>query len=49
MCRIAFEMQNECTALMLAAQNGSADCVWLLLEAGADTDAKDSVRVIMYH
>ncbi len=33
------------TALIFAAHNGRADCVRLLLDAGADKDAKDKVRV----
>ena len=32
------------TALMYAAQNGHADCAQLLLNAGADKDAKNKVR-----
>ena len=31
------------TALILAASNGNADVVRLLLEAGASTEAKDTV------
>jgi hypothetical protein len=30
---------------MRAADNGHADCVRLLIDAGADKDAKDNVRV----
>jgi hypothetical protein len=29
---------------MCAAANGRADCVRLLIDAGADKDAKDNVR-----
>jgi hypothetical protein len=36
--------QNGWTALICAATNGHADCVRLLLDAGADKEAKDSVR-----
>ena len=32
------------TALIRAAGNGHAECVRLLLDAGADTNAKDEVR-----
>ena len=38
--------QNGDTALTLAASNGHADCVHLLLEGGADKEAKNNVRVI---
>ena len=37
--------QRGCTALIHAAANGHADCARLLLDAGADKDAKDYVRV----
>ena len=33
------------TALMHAASKGRADCVRLLIDAGADKEAKDNVRV----
>ena len=36
--------QFGCTALMEAARNGHADCARLLLDAGADKNAKDEVR-----
>jgi ankyrin repeat protein len=32
------------TALMLAAEDGHADCVLLLIDAGADTEARTPVR-----
>ena len=32
------------TALIWAAANGHVDCVRLLIDAGADTDASDNVR-----
>jgi hypothetical protein len=37
--------QSGRTALIQAAQNGHTDCVRLLVQAGADKDAKDNVRV----
>ena len=36
--------QGRWTALIYAAAEGHADCVRLLLDAGADKDAKDQVR-----
>jgi ankyrin repeat protein len=36
--------QNGWTALMLSALAGHVDCATLLLEAGADKDAKHTVR-----
>jgi ankyrin repeat protein len=36
--------QEGWTALMFAARDGDADCARLLLEAGADTNAKNNVR-----
>ncbi len=36
--------QNGCTALILAAGQGHADCARLLLDAGADKEAKMNVR-----
>ena len=36
--------QEGSTALILAAINGHAECARLLLDAGADTNAKDMVR-----
>ena len=35
--------QDGSTALIIAASNGHADCVRLLLDAGADASAKDGV------
>jgi ankyrin repeat protein len=40
----AFQAQNRYSALMLAAKNGHSDSVRLLVESGADTDARCSVR-----
>ena len=37
--------QDGCTALICSGSNGRADCVRLLLDAGADKEAKDRVRV----
>ena len=38
--------QNGCTALLSATgSNGDVDCVQLLIDAGADTNAKNNVRV----
>ncbi len=36
--------QDEMTALLWAAMEGHADCVRLLLDAGADKDTKNNVR-----
>ena len=36
--------QRRYTALIYAAANGHADCARLLLDAGADTYAKNTVR-----
>ena len=36
--------QDGSTALIIAAANGHADCVRLLLDAGADANARDGVR-----
>jgi hypothetical protein len=38
------ESQRGWTALMRAAENGRFECVRLLLEAGADKDARTNVR-----
>ena len=47
------EFQYGWTALMRAASGGCADCVRLLIDAGADKDAKSKVRetdsVLMDH
>jgi ankyrin repeat protein len=41
-----FISQLGITALMLAAHKGLTDCVRLLLEHGADKDAKGNVRLV---
>ena len=38
-------MQRGWTALIMAAKTGHTDCVRLLIDAGADKEAKDLVRV----
>jgi hypothetical protein len=40
----ACQTQDGSAALALAAANGFTDCVRLLLEVGADKEARDSVR-----
>ncbi len=42
-----FDSQGEWTVLMVAAENGHAACVRLLIDAGADMEAKDRVRVAL--
>ena len=42
----AARAQFGATALMRAADNGRADCMRLLLDAGADKNAKDRVRAM---
>jgi hypothetical protein len=37
--------QYECTALMRAAEKGHVDCARLLIDAGADKEAKNKVCV----
>ena len=39
-----FYIQNGDTALTAAAKNGHTDCVRLLLDGGADKEAKNNVR-----
>jgi hypothetical protein len=39
------DSQWRLTPLFWAAQRGDADCVRLLLDAGANTEAEDKVRV----
>ncbi len=43
MC-IGTRAQYEMTALLWATYNGHADCVQLLMEVGADKEARDKVR-----
>jgi ankyrin repeat protein len=43
-CGVEFDLQDGWTALMYAAQDGRAECVRLLINAGADKEAKDNVR-----
>jgi hypothetical protein len=38
------DVQYGKTALMVAAEDGHADCVLLLIDAGANTEAKTPVR-----
>ena len=42
---LEFDSQDGWTALIWAAWNGHTECVRLLIDAGADKDAKDQVRV----
>jgi hypothetical protein len=44
LCGCNFDWQRGNTALIYAAQYGRVDCVRLLIDAGADKDAKDNVR-----
>ena len=37
------------TALMCAASGGHADCMRLLLDAGADKELKDNVRFVFVY
>jgi hypothetical protein len=39
------DAQNGSTVMMIASENGRADCVRLLIDVGADKEAKDDVRV----
>ena len=43
-CRDEYDSQDGCTALIEAAWSGHADCARLLLDAGADKEARDDVR-----
>jgi hypothetical protein len=40
-----FDSQSGCTALIIGASQGSADCAQLLIDAGANKDAADRVRL----
>lgn len=44
-CLRVFKAQDGCTALISAAGDGHIECVRLLIEAGANKEAKDKVRV----
>jgi hypothetical protein len=44
-CWRMFNAQDGCTALISAAGEGHIECVRLLIEAGANKEAKDKVRV----
>ena len=41
-------MQDGCTPLLRAAYNGHVDVVRLLVDAGAEKEAKDEVRVVSH-
>ncbi len=41
-----FDLQDERTALISATNRGHADCVRLLIDAGADKEARDHVRIL---
>jgi hypothetical protein len=48
-CAVFFQImffQNGQTALMWAAHGDFTECARLLVEAGADKDAQDNVRMI---
>ncbi len=40
-------MQLGATALISAASEGHTECVYLLVEDGADKDAQDHVRIVI--
>ncbi len=42
------QTQSGSTALILAAANGRADCVRLILDVGADNEAMQDVREICF-
>ncbi len=42
------QIQGGYTALLRAAENGHIDCVRLLIERGANKEAKTSVRCAMH-
>jgi ankyrin repeat protein len=44
--RVHFKPQDGTTALMFAAQRGHAECVRILLQSGANKEAKNQVRLI---
>ncbi len=41
-----FDTQNGFTALTRAVHWGHADCVRLLIDAGADKEARDNVNIV---
>jgi ankyrin repeat protein len=41
-------MQSGVTALILAAREGHADCVRLLIDSGAEKEDKTNVRAVAY-
>ncbi len=45
---LRFRVQGGYTALLRAAENGHTDCVRLLIERGANKEAKTSVRCVMH-
>ncbi len=47
-CVWLVQSQYGYTALIRAAKHGRAECVRLLLEAGADKDAMTNVRLICH-
>ncbi len=44
LCALVNPSQDGHAALLCAIENGHANCARLLLEAGADMEAKDNVR-----
>jgi hypothetical protein len=46
-CAVTSCAQDGSTALMDAAEKGRSDCMRLLLDAGADKDAKYKVRAAL--
>ena len=45
LCHLGIALQAKGTVLMIAADRGHSDCARVLLDAGADVNAKDSVRI----
>jgi ankyrin repeat protein len=48
LCENKFHLQDGLTALIFAAIYGKIESVRMLLQVGADKDAKDAVRVLKY-
>jgi hypothetical protein len=44
LCAGIFCAQDRCTALLISAKEGYADCARLLLAAGADKETTDNVQ-----